>query len=60
MPTVLSGRIALITGASRGLGRAMAISLSAAGAAVALVARDTEKLESVRREIEEAFGGFKG
>jgi NAD(P)-dependent dehydrogenase (short-subunit alcohol dehydrogenase family) len=56
MPTVLSGRIALITGASRGLGRAMAISLSAAGATVALVARDTKKLESVRREIEEAGG----
>src|SRR5262245_877735 len=56
MPNPLSGRIALITGASRGIGRAMAISLSSAGAAVALVARDAAKLEGVRREIEAAGG----
>src|SRR5262245_10474574 len=56
MPTSLSGRIALITGASRGIGRAMALSLSAAGATLALVARDAGKLESVRRDIESAGG----
>lgn len=49
----------MITGASRGLGRAMALSLSAAGATVALVARDTAKLEGVQREIE-ATGGLAG
>lgn len=54
--TNLSGKTALITGGSRGLGRAMALSLSAAGAAIALVARDTEKLNSVKAEIE-ALGG---
>jgi NAD(P)-dependent dehydrogenase (short-subunit alcohol dehydrogenase family) len=48
----LSGRSAVVTGASRGLGRAIAIALAEAGAAVALVARDREKLESVQREIE--------
>ncbi len=54
--TNLSGKIALITGGSRGLGRAMALSLSAAGATIALVARDAEKLASVKAEIE-AVGG---
>ena len=52
----LSGRTALVTGASRGLGRAIAIALADAGASVALVARDLEKLEGVRGEIE-ARGG---
>ena len=41
----LQGKVALITGASRGLGRAMAVELSAAGAAVILVGRDRTKLE---------------
>jgi NAD(P)-dependent dehydrogenase (short-subunit alcohol dehydrogenase family) len=54
--TKLSGRIALITGGSRGLGRAMARSLSAAGATIALVARDKEKLNSVKAEVEAAGG----
>jgi NAD(P)-dependent dehydrogenase (short-subunit alcohol dehydrogenase family) len=44
----LSGRTAVITGGSRGLGKSMAEALSEAGAQVALVARDAEKLESVR------------
>ncbi len=41
----LSGRTAVITGASRGLGKAMAMALSAAGAQIALVARDVERLQ---------------
>ena len=41
----MSGRVAVITGASRGLGRAMAIELGAAGAKVALVGRDRAKLD---------------
>lgn len=41
----LNGRVAVITGASRGLGRAMAIELGAAGAKVALVGRDRAKLD---------------
>ena len=52
----LSGKIALITGGSRGLGRAMALSLSAAGATIALVARDAAKLNSVKAEVEAAGG----
>src|SRR5580704_666817 len=41
----LNGRVAVITGASRGLGRAMAVELGAAGAKVALVGRDRAKLD---------------
>jgi len=41
----LAGKTALVTGASRGLGRAVAIALAEGGASVALVARDREKLE---------------
>lgn len=52
----LSGKIALITGASKGLGKAMALALSNAGASVALVARDSEKLQAVRGEIESSGG----
>jgi NAD(P)-dependent dehydrogenase (short-subunit alcohol dehydrogenase family) len=47
----LSGRTAVITGGSRGLGEAMAKSLSQAGAQIALVARDVQRLESVREAI---------
>jgi NAD(P)-dependent dehydrogenase (short-subunit alcohol dehydrogenase family) len=41
----LQGKSALITGASRGLGKAIALALAEGGAAVALVARDHDKLE---------------
>lgn len=47
----LTGRTAIITGGSRGLGEAMAKALAEAGAAIALVARDTKRLESVRDSI---------
>jgi NAD(P)-dependent dehydrogenase (short-subunit alcohol dehydrogenase family) len=50
----LKGRNALITGASKGLGRAMAIALAQQGAHLVLVARNKEKLESVAREVEAA------
>jgi NAD(P)-dependent dehydrogenase (short-subunit alcohol dehydrogenase family) len=47
----LTGKTAVITGGSRGLGEAMAKSLSDSGAAIALVARDTKRLEQVRNAI---------
>jgi NAD(P)-dependent dehydrogenase (short-subunit alcohol dehydrogenase family) len=53
---VLNGKLAVITGASKGLGRAMAIALSQAGATSALVSRDRGKLETVQNEIEQAGG----
>ncbi len=53
----LSGRTAVITGASRGLGEAMSLALAEAGAAIALVARDVERLKAVKSAIE-ATGGI--
>src|SRR5581483_3084819 len=50
----LKGRIALITGASRGLGKAMALALGSAGANLALVGRDMERLQAVRDEARAA------
>ena len=52
----LSGHVALVTGASQGIGRACAVALSQAGAAVALAARNQEKLAAVAQEIN-AKGG---
>ena len=52
----LTGKTAVITGASRGLGEAMAKALAGAGAQVALVARDVKRLEAVRDEIAKAGG----
>jgi gluconate 5-dehydrogenase len=48
----LSGRIALVTGASRGLGRHFALALARAGADVAITSRTAESLEGTAREIE--------
>jgi 3-oxoacyl-[acyl-carrier protein] reductase len=47
----LEGRIALVTGASQGIGRACALTLARAGAHVALAARNAEKLREVAAEI---------
>ena len=52
----LSGRVAVVTGASRGIGRAIAHAYAAAGARVALSSRKQEALERVAREIADAGG----
>ena len=55
----LSGQTAIVTGASQGLGKAMAIALAAAGAKVACVARSEEKLADTVGEITDAGGTAK-
>jgi 3-oxoacyl-[acyl-carrier protein] reductase len=47
----LTGKIALVTGASQGIGRACALELARHGATVALAARSLDKLEALAREI---------
>jgi NAD(P)-dependent dehydrogenase (short-subunit alcohol dehydrogenase family) len=56
MTPSLSGKIALITGASQGLGEAMALAFAEAGAAVALLSRDEAKLAEVAARIRAAGG----
>jgi 3-oxoacyl-[acyl-carrier protein] reductase len=57
--STLAGKIALVTGASQGIGRACALALAAEGATVALAARNVEKLEAVAAEIVAAGGTAK-
>src|ERR1044071_9007671 len=52
----LSGKLALVTGASRGIGAATAETLAAAGAHVILVARTASALEEVEQRIHDAGG----
>ena len=52
----LDGRVAVITGASKGLGKAMALALGAAGASIALVSRNIEQLNQVGRAVKDAGG----
>jgi 3-oxoacyl-[acyl-carrier protein] reductase len=54
--TYIMSRIALVTGASRGIGRVCALELAKAGAKVALAARQVDKLEEVAAEIRAAGG----
>ena len=54
--STLSNRIALVTGASQGIGRAVALELARKGAQVALAARNIEKLSAVEAEIVAAGG----
>jgi 3-oxoacyl-[acyl-carrier protein] reductase len=52
----LSGRVALVTGASQGIGRACAVKLAQSGATLALAARSQDKLSELATEIEAAGG----
>ena len=52
----LAGKVALVTGASSGIGEATAAALAVAGAKVAAVARRGDRLEALARKVEEADG----
>ena len=52
----LDGRLAVVTGASQGIGRTFALAYARAGAELVLVARNMERLGEVRRSIESAGG----
>jgi NAD(P)-dependent dehydrogenase (short-subunit alcohol dehydrogenase family) len=56
----LTGRVALVTGASRGIGRAIALALGAAGAAVACCARSAEQVETTAAEVGRRGGRARG
>ena len=53
---LMDGRIAVVTGASRGIGRAVSIAYAQEGAKVALAARTTKDIEEAAHEIESAGG----
>jgi NAD(P)-dependent dehydrogenase (short-subunit alcohol dehydrogenase family) len=52
----LTGRVALVTGGSRGLGKAMVLALARCGADVVITSRNLESCEEVVREVEETTG----
>jgi NADP-dependent 3-hydroxy acid dehydrogenase YdfG len=56
MTTKLTGTVAIVTGASSGIGRSTALHLAAQGAGVALVARRRDRLDALVGEIHEAGG----
>lgn len=59
MERELNGRVAVVTGASSGIGEATARALAARGASVALLARRADRVQSLAEELSSADGGGK-
>src|SRR5436305_1552899 len=56
MPAELTGQVAVVTGAARGIGEAIGKQLASMGATVVLAARDTAQLQRVQQDIERTGG----
>jgi NAD(P)-dependent dehydrogenase (short-subunit alcohol dehydrogenase family) len=56
MPKRLAGKVAIVTGASRGIGRAIGVALAREGATVVLASRSVEKLKEAAKQVTEAGG----
>ena len=56
MTPLFDGELALVTGAGRGIGRAIALELAAAGARVALLARSVDELDDVAAAVRDRGG----
>lgn len=52
----LNGKVAIVTGASSGIGEATALALAAAGAKVAIAARRSERLDTLAQQIRDSGG----
>ena len=52
----IKDKVAIVTGASGGIGREVSLKLAAQGARMALIARDLDKLNALKAEIEKAGG----
>src|SRR3954470_6691359 len=59
MDLALKGRIAFVTGASRGIGRAIALALAAEGVHLGLFGRDTKRCEALAAELNKKYTAVK-